>query len=290
VLANIDFPDEDLADMGREEMTEHVRGCERELRALADTYRTGHAVAEGIPTAICGRTNVGKSSLYNRLVGRDAAIVTDIEGTTRDVLCERVTVGKVTLRLSDTAGLREADDCVEQIGIARARRAMSEAELILAVFDASRPMDAEERRLLDELTDYAARGCTVLPILNKCDLYTPNEQIAADINKTLGEPIRLSAATGWGMDTLIARVQALFVDGSIDMRNDAVVVNARQHASIMRALECVARAAEGLDAGLPLDLCCVDLECAMSELSRMDGRAVDEDIVSEIFSHFCVGK
>ena len=290
VLANIDFPDEDLADMSRQEMCEQVSACERALRALADTYRTGHAVAEGVVTAICGRTNVGKSSLYNRLVGRDAAIVTDIAGTTRDVLSERVSLGRVTLRLSDTAGLREASDRVEQIGIERARRAMDEAELILAVFDVSAPLSEEEHRLLSTLSDYAARNITVLPILNKCDTNTPCTQTAETVERALGTPIRLSAVTGQGLDALIDRVETLFVDGSIDMRNDAVVVNARQYASVLRALESVARAREGLESGLPLDLCCVDVECAMSELSRMDGRAVDEDIVSEIFSHFCVGK
>ena len=132
VLACIDFPDEDLAEMSREDMIKSLQDTRGQLQSLAETYRTGHAVAEGIATVICGRTNVGKSSLYNALLGRDAAIVTDIEGTTRDVLCETTTLGSVTLRLYDTAGLRETNDPVERIGIDRARAAMDEAELILA--------------------------------------------------------------------------------------------------------------------------------------------------------------
>ena len=289
VLANIDFPDEDLADMGREEMIVHVDACEQELRRLAATYRTGHAVAEGIPTAICGQTNVGKSSLYNCLVGREAAIVTEIAGTTRDVLSESVTVGRVTLRLSDTAGLREADDRVEQIGIERARRAMEQSELILAVFDASRPIESDEQALLEQLAAFSARGTVIVPILNKCDVQAC-ASTASTVEASLGSCVRMSAATAWGLDALTARVEQAFVDGSLDMRNDAVVANARQHASVLQALEAVGHAKEGLESGLPLDLCCVDLECAMSRLSMMDGREVDEDIVSEIFSHFCVGK
>lgn len=287
VLVCIDFPEEDLADMGREEMIRRISVCAAQTRALADTYRTGHAVAEGIPTVICGQTNVGKSSLYNRLVGRDAAIVTDIAGTTRDILQESVTVGgKVTLRLSDTAGLRQASDAVERIGIERAKSAMDGAELILAVFDSSRPLSGEEVSLIEELTHRAQNGQTVLPLINKSDLGTMD--IAPLL--PLGEPIHLSAATGEGMDALQARILALFIDGALDIRNDAVIASAQQHAAAQRALSSLENAVTSLNAGAPLDLCCVDIEAAMSALSALDGRAVDEDIVNEIFAHFCVGK
>ncbi len=288
VLVCIDFPEEDLADMGREEMLRRVCACADETEALAQTYRTGRAVAEGIPTVICGQTNVGKSSLYNRLVGHEAAIVTDIAGTTRDILKESVTVGgEVTLRLCDTAGLREADDAVEKIGIDRARAAMEQAELILAVFDGSRALSAEETALVAELSDRAAKGQIVLPIINKSDLVSHADQAALS---ALGEPILLSAATGKGMEVLQARIKELFVDGRIDLRHDAVIATAQQHAACLRALTSLRTAIDGLRAGVALDLCCVDIESAMSALSELDGRAVDEDIVNEIFAHFCVGK
>ena len=288
VLVCIDFPEEDLADMGRDEMQRRIEVCTAQAQALADTYRTGHAVAEGIPTVICGQTNVGKSSLYNRLVGREAAIVTDIEGTTRDILQESVTIGgQVTLRLYDTAGLREASDAVERIGIDRARAAMDEAELILAVFDGSRALSEGECALIDDLTRRASAGQTVLPLLNKSDLATGGDLSALS---ALGEPLALSAATGTGMEALSARICELFVDGRIDLRHDAVIATAQQHAACLRALTSLRCAIDGLAAGMPLDLCCVDIETAMCALSELDGRAVDEDIVNEIFAHFCVGK
>lgn len=284
IYVKIDYPDEDLADMSREEIVDALEGCERALAGLADTYRTGHAIAEGIPTVICGRPNVGKSSLYNRIVGRDAAIVTSIEGTTRDVLSESAAMGRVTLRLFDTAGLHETDDPVERIGIERARRAMEEAELVLAVFDGSSDLTAEDERLIEQLKRSDA---TIIAILNKSDLKKTAKK--AEI-EAFSYKISISAESGEGMDELTELVERLFVDGRLDSRRDAVLTNARQHASALSALAAIRRAIRVLREGYPIDLSCTDAELAMSALCEIDGRAVSEDIVSEIFSHFCVGK
>jgi tRNA modification GTPase len=293
VLACIDFPDEDLAEMSREDMIDALSDVQNELRALGKTYRTGHAIAEGIPTVICGRTNVGKSSLYNALLGREAAIVTDIEGTTRDILSETTSLGQVTLRLFDTAGLRDTDDTVERIGIDRARRAMDEAELILALFDLTRPLTEDEMATLAELNGKQESDIAVIGLLNKADA-TTDEGVATKTEQVVRSHIThvlpISAQTGEGMEALAALVDAMFVDGSISLRDDAVVVNARQMATVTQASEALARALDALGAGLPMDLCCVDLTAAMSALSELDGREIGEDVVSEIFSHFCVGK
>ena len=293
VLACIDFPDEDLAEMSREEIIEALTGVQNELTALGKTYRTGHAIAEGIPTVICGRTNVGKSSLYNHLLGREAAIVTDIEGTTRDILSETTTLGQVTLRLFDTAGIRDTDDRVERIGIDRARRAMDEAELILALFDLTRPLTDDERALLDELADRDEPRGTVIALLNKfdavCDTRVSSEVCAA-VTAKIAHTMTVSAKSGAGMEALADLVDTLFVDGTLSLRDDAVVVNARQMATVTRALEALRSSLDALRAGLPMDLCCVDLTASMSALSELDGREIGEDVVSEIFSHFCVGK
>lgn len=284
IYAKIDYPDEDLADMSREEIVAALEGCESSLYALAQTYRTGHAIAEGIPTVICGRPNVGKSSLYNRIVGREAAIVTSVEGTTRDVLSESAALGRVTLRLFDTAGLHTTDDPVEQIGIARAVDAIREAELILAVFDGSADPTEEDKRMI---ADLEARDTSVIAVINKCDLSGGCEDF---YRSQFANAVSISAADGVGMEHLTALVEKLFTDGALDSRRDAVLTNARQHASALAALEAVRRALEALRGGYPIDLCCTDAEVAMSALSELDGRTVSEDIVAEIFSHFCVGK
>ena len=286
VYAVIDYPDEDLADMTREEMTEAFAKCAAELRQLAATYRTGHAVAEGIATVICGRPNVGKSSLYNRLVGREAAIVTDVAGTTRDLLCETAALGRVTLRLTDTAGLHETDDTVEKIGVERAREALENAELILAVFDGSREPTEADRALADLLRSVPG---TVVAVRNKTDL-GENEKMRDFCHTLCKNTVALSAKSGEGTDRLTALVEDLFTDGKLDPATDAILTNARQHAAVLRALADAERAGEALRQGLPIDLCCNDAEAAMAALAELDGRAVSEDLVSEIFSHFCVGK
>jgi len=280
----IDYPDEDLADMTPEEILGALERCAASLDALISTYRTGHAVAEGIRTVICGRPNVGKSSLYNRIVGRDAAIVTDVEGTTRDVLTETAPLGRVTLLLCDTAGLHATEDAVERIGITRARAELARAELVLALFDASSEPTEEDLSLCRELE---AGEASVIAVLNKCDLAG---ELPSAYRERFPNTVCLSAATGEGMDALTETVERLFIDGSLDPRSDAVLSNARQHAAALKAGRALAAAVEALRAGYPVDVCCSDVELAMEALAELDGRAISEDLVSEIFSHFCVGK
>ena len=284
VYAKIDYPDEDLAEMSREEMETSLAECTARIEKLLDTYRTGHAIAEGIPTVICGKPNVGKSSLYNCIVGRDAAIVTDIEGTTRDVLTETAALGRVTLRLFDTAGLHETDDVVEKIGIDRARKALEDAELILAVFDGSVAPDEEDKALAESLS---STNATVIAIINKSDLGIVEEEF---YTQHFTHTVTLSAKAGEGIEKLSALVESCFINGELDTKNDTVLTNARQKGAALSALEALERAREGLALGLPVELCCNDCEAAMQAIAELDGRAVSEDIVSHIFSHFCVGK
>ena len=284
VYAKIDYPDEDLAEMSREEMQAALEDSIKRIEKLLDTYRTGHAIAEGIPTVICGKPNVGKSSLYNCIVGRDAAIVTDVEGTTRDVLCETAALGRVTLRLFDTAGLHETDDVVEKIGIDRARKALEEAELILAVFDGSVAPDEEDKALAESLSSTDA---TVIAVINKSDLGIIEKDF---YTAHFAHTVTLSAKEGEGTDALSALVESCFINGELDTKNDTVLTNARQKGAALAALEAIKRAQEGLAYGLPVELCCSDCEAAMQAIAELDGRAVSEDIVSHIFSHFCVGK
>ena len=288
IYANIDFPDEDLADMSREEMLEALKNALTEIKRLAATYKTGNAVSEGIPTVICGRTNAGKSSVYNRILGYDAAIVTDIEGTTRDVLRQNATLGKVTLLLCDTAGIRRTDDKVENIGIERSIKEIDEAGLILAVFDGSKAPDNDDKELVQKILSSKAAA---VAIINKTDI------LANGINSELQELVSvfehksyISALTGEGFDSLSALVDEMFIDGTLDFDNDAIITGARQYAAISKAAELLSNAVCDIERGVSLDACCVEVECAMSALGELDGREIGEEIVHEIFSHFCVGK
>lgn len=284
VYAAIDFPDEDLAEMSREQICEAVEKSLFDIRRLKNTYSTGRAINEGVQTVICGRTNAGKSSVYNRILGYDAAIVTDIEGTTRDLLRENATLGKTLLRLCDTAGLRQTDDHVESIGIERTKDEMSRAELILAVFDSSRPLTEDDIAMAKQIKE---TGVTAVALLNKSDSASCD---MSALDTYFENKLRVSAKDGDGFSELASLIDRLFIDGDIDVSRDAVVTGARQFASLSISDEALTSALSDLRADIPLDLCCVAIESALSALGEVDGRELGEEIVSEIFSHFCVGK
>ncbi len=284
--AGMDFPEEDLTELTREELIAATHAAAVALDALLDTYRTGHAIAEGLPTVICGRPNVGKSAFYNHLVGRDAAIVTDIAGTTRDILTDTVSLGRVTLRLSDTAGLRHSDDPVERIGVERARRALGEAELIFYLEDASAPAtDTVTDPLLAELTGasgYLIRVRTKSDLLpSDASMSVPNDGIPT---------VTVSSVTGKGYDDLRAAVEAAFIDADLRMGEEAVVFSARQAAAIRESVAALRTTEDSLTIGLPYDLCASDLRSALASLAALAGHDMTEDVITEIFSRFCVGK
>jgi len=283
--ADIDFPDEDVSEMTDDELREGLASALAETKKLASTYATGRAVADGIKTVICGKTNSGKSSLYNRIVGRDAAIVTDIEGTTRDILTETASFGDVTLKLFDTAGLRESLDPVEQIGIGRALDAIYDAELVLFVIDASRAPTEDDFELAEKLKSVSAHK---IAVINKTDL-TENAD-AVEMAYGFDSRVRISAKTGEGVEKLEKAVADAFIDGSLDLSSDAIVSTGRQYGALVGASERLAAAIEAFDFGFPTDLISSDVERAMAELASLGGRETASEIVDRIFSSFCVGK
>lgn len=286
LYAKIDYPDEDLSGMSREELIAALSAIREEVSALAATYKSGHAVAEGIKTVICGRPNAGKSSLYNQIVGRDAAIVTDVAGTTRDILEETVPFGGVTLRLCDTAGLRTGEvDAVEKIGIERAEARLAEAELILALFDGSAQVTEEDRALIARLLPFGER---VIPIVSKRDL--GGDGVYAVLADAFGRVVGITVRSDGGLGELEQEIRARFLDGALDLRNDAVVASARQYAALASGVTALDAALSSLAEGFAEELCAADIERAMQAVGELDSRAVSDDIVSNIFSRFCVGK
>ncbi len=286
LYASIDFPDEDLGEQNAEDLAAGIGAALHRVGELANTYRTGRAVTEGIRTVICGRTNAGKSTLYNRLIGREAAIVTAHEGTTRDLLEETVALGGVTLRLCDTAGLRQPVHEVEVIGISRSRREIKAAELVLALFDGSRPPGSEDQQLLALLERHPG---TVLALLTKADLPQVAD-VGPLVRAALGDTLTISATSGTGMEALAETVRSRFLDEGIDVRHDPVAANARQYGALMRSAQALERTLEAFASGLSAELCCSELEVALEALGEIDGRQVSEDVVTQIFSRFCIGK
>ena len=282
VYAFIDYPDEDMTDVSIEEMRDRLTDCKKRLDRLAGSHTYGRAISEGVITAIVGKPNTGKSSLLNALCGEERAIVTDVAGTTRDVVTETVRLGDLILRLSDTAGIRESDDKVEMIGIERSKRAIEEAELILAVFDTSRPLDGDDKRIVDAIVSSGKADKTVC-ILNKID-------IADDLNIKLPfeRTLTASAKSGEGIEGLVNTVSLMFGAGEIG-ENDEIVVNARQCAAVVNASSAIQNAIDALGS-FTQDIAGMDIEVALAAIAEADGRSVSEDIVNEIFSHFCVGK
>ena len=284
-----DYPDEDLSEISTMEVQEILLSIRARLSKLLSGYRVGHAVAEGISTAIVGRPNVGKSSLLNGLLGYQRAIVTDIPGTTRDTVEERLYLGRVLLKLCDTAGIRSGDDIdeVEKIGIRRSIEKLDSSELVLGVFDASSPLQSEDFDLIKRLENYAG---VKIAVLNKCDRGEDPLLIDTLENSGFNHTIKISAKTGFGFKELETLIEGLYFEGSIDYSKTPTLSLARQKVSVQNAIDAVDRAIYGLSINLPADIAGLDVEGAISALDELDGRRVSERIVTEIFHNFCVGK
>ena len=288
IFARIDYPDEDLGSFTNEETLASLHNIKGKLDSLIATYPTARAISEGISTVICGKTNVGKSTVYNAILGEDAAIVTDIEGTTRDVLSSEIPLGKVMLKLSDTAGVRDEKraDTVEKIGIERTLRALTSAELILAVFDSSRPLDSDDNEVISHVKD---RGCAKIALINKCDLPT---LVDKEVFSFFDSVVEISAKDDAfeSKRRISDAVNLLFIDEKLRTGEDAIVSSARQNAALLSAREYTEAAISALTAGEFADAAASEIELALGKLAELDGRAVAEDVLREIFSKFCVGK
>ena len=281
--AVLDYPDEDIDPFTQEQLARDLTRQETALERLLATYRRGRQLSRGVRCAIVGRPNAGKSSLLNALVGYERAIVTDIPGTTRDTVEETVELGGVPLRLIDTAGLRESEDPIEQLGVERSRAAMEEAELILVLVDRSAPVTEEDGDLL-------ARARTLAPTIlvrTKGDLPAARDPF---VNlETLPLVATISTRTGEGLDDL-ARVIASVFPRDTGAAYGELLTNARQAQAAQRALEGVRRAREALELGVTPDALLTDVEEALSALGELTGQSVSEDITARIFQRFCVGK
>lgn len=278
----VDYPYEEIEELSNENLGGDIRESMESLEKLINNYDTGRIIIEGVDTAIVGRPNVGKSTLMNLLSGTERSIVTEIAGTTRDIVEDTVTLGGTVLRLSDTAGVRETDDTVESIGVDRAIKRLETAQLVLAVFDASRPFSDDDRRLMQ-----LCKGKNAIGIVNKTDLV--ENYLTEELEENFCKLVFISAKTGDGKDELEAAVADILGTAEFDT-STAALINERQLDCCKKAFDALREAEAALKTGLTMDAITVCLDSAVESLFILTGEKATESVVNEIFAHFCVGK
>ena len=259
-----------------------------EIEKLIDSSENGKILKEGIQTVILGKPNAGKSSLLNILSGEEKAIVTEIAGTTRDILEETVNIHGITLRLMDTAGIRSTEDVVEKIGVSRAKDSAKNADLIIYVIDTSRPLDENDREIMELL-----RGKKAVILLNKSDLdsVVTREEVLEQLDDLeVQKMISVSAKEQTGIEELENALKDLFFEGKVTFNDEVCITNLRQKADLAEARESLLKVQESLEMDMPEDFYSIDLMSAYEALGAITGESVGEDLVNEIFSKFCMGK
>ena len=279
LAAWIDYPDEDIAEVNRDEIKNTLVDCKGSIEGLLSSYDRGRIIRDGISVTIAGKPNVGKSTLMNLLAGENRSIVTDIPGTTRDVVEERIAIGDHMLILCDTAGICDSADLVENKGIELARDKIQSSELVLAVFDGSSPLDNDDEGIIELLN-----GERSITIINKSDL--PQKIDAARIAQNA---VRISAATGSGRDELEAAILSALSLYSFDA-SAPIVANERQRSCLIAARDSLGQAIDSIDSGITLDAVCVCIDEALDSLLALTGQSAGEKVIDEVFARFCVGK
>ena len=282
LAAWVDYPDEDIEDISAAQMLPVFEKTKTDLAEIVRRYDCGRAVTDGVDTVIVGKPNVGKSTLMNMLTGFERSIVTDIAGTTRDVVEERIMLGEIILRVADTAGIRETENVVENMGVNLAKRRLERAELALAVFDTSVPLNADDLDIIEQ-----CKAKKSVAILNKADL--PAAADRAVIEKAFPFTVELSASTGTGRDKLEQAVAEIMMTNEFDPAA-ACLTSERQRQCCIKAMNHIDDAIAAIQGGVTLDAVNVCADCAIDALLELTGEKATAAVVDEVFSRFCVGK
>lgn len=280
----LDDPEHISLDGYDEEITEMLNENINKISKLVNSFDNGRIMKEGIKTVILGKPNAGKSSLLNLMLGEDRAIVTDIEGTTRDTLEENINFNGLSLKIIDTAGIRDTEDLVERIGVNKAKEIAKEGDLIIYVVDGSRELDDNDREIIKLINDKQA-----IILVNKSDMDTVIniDELKKDSNRDV---ILFSAKNGEGMDQLEEEIRNMFYSGKVTYNDQVYITNARHKEALENALESLKQVKNSVDAGMPEEFYSIDLMDAYTDLGLIIGESVEDDLVNEIFSKFCMGK
>lgn len=280
----LDDPEHISLDGYDEEITKMLNENINKISKLVNSFDNGRIMKEGIKTVILGKPNAGKSSLLNLMLGEDRAIVTDIEGTTRDTLEENINFNGLSLKIIDTAGIRDTEDLVERIGVNKAKEIAKEGDLIIYVVDGSRELDDNDREIIKLINDKQA-----IILVNKSDMDTVIniDELKKDSNRDV---ILFSAKNGEGMDQLEEEIRNMFYSGKVTYNDQVYITNARHKEALENALESLKQVKNSVDAGMPEDFYSIDLMDAYTDLGLIIGENVEDDLVNEIFSKFCMGK
>lgn len=285
IEASIDYPEYDIEETTNKKINDTLNSVEEKLLKLKNSFENGKILKEGIKTAIIGKPNVGKSSLLNLILGENRAIVSDIEGTTRDTIEEYINIKGIPLKIVDTAGIRKTNDEVEKIGVERSINNISNAELIIALFDDSRTFDDQDQKILDLI-----EGKKTIILINKIDLGKNLIKENEKLKKFKNNIIEFSTINETGLDKLYNKIEELFKLNELDCENTEIITNNRHKQQILYALEDVAKGRESLETYMPVDITAICLKDVLERLAEITGENVSEDIINEIFKKFCLGK
>ena len=285
VDVSIDYPEYDVEEVTYQEISNMLTSVKEKLEKLEKSFDNGKLIKEGIKTAIIGKPNAGKSSLLNAILKEDRAIVTEYEGTTRDTIEEFVNIEGIPLKLIDTAGIRNAKDEVEKIGIAKSREIAKEADLIIAIFDSTKELSPEDLEILNLI-----KGKKSIVILNKIDLnaiLSENDDRFTNVSENI---LKLSALNGEGLEKLYETISKMFSLNEINLDNEIVITNLRHKNLISKALINVKKSEEAVEQNMPVDIIAIFIKDILEDLGNITGDVVTDDIINEIFSKFCLGK
>lgn len=285
IEVTIDYPEYDTPEVQEQEIKQMLESVGNKLEKLEKSFDNGKIIKDGIKTAIIGKPNAGKSSLLNAILKEDRAIVTDIAGTTRDTIEEFVTINGIPLNLVDTAGIREASDEVEKIGVEKSIKQAKDADLIIAIFDSSKDLTDEDLEILELIKNKKS-----IILLNKSDLNAKINENDSRFTKITDNIIKISALNKIGIDLLYEKISNMFNLNEINLDNDILITNIRHKNIISKSLDNVKKSKEALEMNLPIDIITIYIKNVLEDLGEITGEVVTEDIINEIFSKFCLGK